>query len=203
MPEPTGGTPTPESGTQTGGTHDGKTGGETPQITPDMQAIIDARVSEATKKANKEAETNRLKLKEFEDKQKAEADKKLADDKKFEELATQREKEVNDLKAQLAEKDAYKARLDAIEAERKQELLAKIPAEKREAFKDFSNDQLKVVVDNLPAGQQPPGTSQGSERQQGGSADKDAKDYTEDELLALKRTNPAKYNEILQKLYRG
>lgn len=200
MSEPTGGKPNTGSETQTGGEQQGESTGGKPQFTPEQQTYIDAEKAKATKKANDEAAASRLELKAMKDKQKADEDAKLAADKKFEELATQREKEINDLKAQVADKDAMKAQIDAIQAERKAELLARLPTEKREAFKDFSNEQLKIVVDNIPSQTQPHGQSQGSEQQQGG-AEKAAKDYTESELLALRTTNPVKYAKILKELY--
>lgn len=143
--------------------------GETPEATqkpviaPEIQAIIDAQIAEATKKANAEAAASRVKLKEITDAQKAAADAKLADEKRFEELAAQRAAELAAAQSRLSEMEQYKTQVETMTAKRHAELLAKVPEANRPALAGFTVDQLEAVVGILPNS---PGQSQGSDRQQ-------------------------------------
>jgi len=163
MPEPTDGTPNTGSETPTGGEQQGANTGETPKITPELQKIIDEQVSAATKKANEEAAKNRLKLKEFEEKQKAEAEKKLEEQKEFEKLANTRKTELETLTAE--NERLKKIEADALERDKQRhdELLKKIPEAQRDNYKEFTTHQLELVTRTLSVN----ANSQGSERQQG------------------------------------
>ncbi len=164
MDEQTGATPKPEGATPAGGTQEGANSGGTPQVTPEMQALIDAQIAAATKKANAEAMTFRQELAAIKAKEKADADAKLIAEKKFEELATQQAAELAAAKAQLADYETYKAKVAAIEAARHTELLSRVPEANRAAFQDFTIAQLEKVVGLLPT---TPPQSQGNERKQG------------------------------------
>lgn len=134
-----------------------------PVIAPEIQAIIDAQIAEATKKANAEAAASRVKLKEITDAQKLAADAKLADEKRFEELAAQRAAELAEAQSRLSEMEQYKTKVEEMTAKRYAELLAKVPETNRAALAGFTVDQLEAVVGILPTS---PGQSQGSDRQQ-------------------------------------
>lgn len=162
-PEPTGGTPTPESATPTGGTQEGGNAGAMPVITPELQAIIDAEKAKATKKANEEAAASRLELKALKDKQKAEEEAKMAENNQFKELA---ERHKAELAAAQAERDAllpFKQQAEEFAKQRHEELLKKIPEAQRDFYKDFTTAQLETVAATLSATL----NGQGSERQGG------------------------------------
>lgn len=161
MPEPTGGTPSPESATQTGGTQEGANASETLKITPEMQKLIDEQISAATKKANDEAARHRLKLKEIEDKQKAEADAKLQEEKKFEELANTRKTELETLKAENERLKKIEESAVERDKQRHADLLKKIPETQRDVYKTFTTEQLEIVLKTIET----TGNSQGNERQ--------------------------------------
>ena len=108
----------------------------------------------AVSKLRDENGKRRLELRDVEaerDRYKAEAEKLTGEKAKFEETLTSAKEEA----------ETYKAERDTVIDARKAELLERIPDEtKREAVKDFSLEQLAVVVDFLPP-TQPPG-SQGT-----------------------------------------
>lgn len=130
-------------------------------VTPEIQKIIDERIAEATKKANSEAATHRHKLKEIEEANKKAEEAKLAEQGKFKELLEQREAELAKLKQSASELEVYKVKMAQIEAEQKTALLAKLPEAQRKKFDSFTVEQLKAVVEALPANVN---NSQGSER---------------------------------------
>lgn len=96
------------------------------------------KVQEAREAAETRAAEAERKLKEREDADKKAADAKLLEDKKYEELAVQREKEATDAKAEAeaakAEANAAKAKLKEVEDQQETEfnaLLETIPEDKR------------------------------------------------------------------------
>lgn len=104
-------TSTEETGTETGETPETTTADPAPP-TEKSKSEIPPEVERALRKANKEAETLRLKLKEIEDKDKTEA-QRLA------EKAQEAEKEASDLRAELLRLKVAAAKgLTAKQAER-------------------------------------------------------------------------------------
>lgn len=149
---------------------------------------------EERKKANEEAAAYRLKEKERLEKEQLEQGKTT-------ELTIALQKERDELAAKIAaleasEKDKTE-KLTAIETARKNELLSKLPAEKRAAYEGFDLTVLEQITKDF-AGAAPSGNSQGNERGTAGVNNGAFQVLSPEAALELKRTNPAAYHKYLE-----
>ena len=132
------------------------------------------RAKAERKKANEEAAAYRLKEKERLEKEQLEQGKTT-------ELTIALQKERDELAAKIAaleasEKDKTE-KLTAIETARKNELLSKLPAEKRAAYEGFDLTVLEQIAKDF-AGAVPSGNSQGNDRGTASSTAGEKPEYT-------------------------
>lgn len=132
------------------------------------------RAKAERKKANEEAAAYRLKEKERLEKEQLEQGKTT-------ELTIALQKERDELAAKIAaleasEKDKTE-KLTAIETARKNELLSKLPAEKRAAYEGFDLTVLEQITKDF-AGAAPSGNSQGNDRGTASSTAGEKPEYT-------------------------
>jgi len=186
MPDPNAGSPADApSGEQNAG---GNTG-----ITAEAQAIID-KLTKEREAANKEAAAYRI-----EKKQREEAEQLAKGE--LTTLTTNLQKERDEMAAKIAaleasEKDKTE-KLTAIETARKNELLSKLPADKRTAYEGFDLTVLEQITKDF-AGAAPSGNSQGNERGAAGASNGAFQVLSPEAALELKRTNPAAYHKYLE-----
>lgn len=132
------------------------------------------RAKAERKKANEEAAAYRLKEKERLEKEQLEQGKTT-------ELTIALQKERDELAAKIAaleasEKDKTE-KLTAIETARKNELLSKLPAEKRASYEGFDLTVLEQIAKDF-AGAVPSGNSQGNDRGTASSTAGEKPEYT-------------------------
>ena len=136
------------------------------------------------KELRTEAADNRIKAKEFET-------QKLTLENELKALKD----ELLKAKNIVDEYGVIKEQNNKLLEERKSELLSKIPEGKRDSFKDFNLDALKVVVSNLiDVTSQSPGTLPLPEQ----GKEKEFSEMTEPELLKFMQENPSGYAKALQ-----
>lgn len=185
MPDPN----TP-SGVDTGSPENSTDTGKYPA---DVQKVIDeanARVAKAEaerKKANEEAASYRLKEKEA-------ADKKAIENGEAAKLVESLTKQLEETKSLS---DAQKAKLDKVEADRRKELIARLPADKAQNYEAVPLEILETIAADF-ATPPPPGNSQGSDR---GASSNGAVSTpkTQEEMYELLKSNPAAFDNLIKK----
>lgn len=152
----------------------------------ELQAKLEKEAAER-KKANDEAASYRVKEREA-------REKKQIEDGQSKELAESLRKELDETK-KLA--DERQSRLDKIEADTRAELLARLPENIRDEYKEFGLDALRTVSKHL-AIVPPPGNSQGSDR---GASSNGAVSTpkTQEEMYELLKSNPAAFDNLIKK----
>ena len=148
----------------------------------------------AVSKLRDENGKRRLELRDVEaerDRYKAEAEKLTGEKAKFEETLTSAKEEA----------ETYKAERDTVIDARKAELLERIPDEtKREAVKDFSLEQLAVVVDFLPPTQPPGSQGTGAVSEGVNYETLKASEMSDEMMTKLRQENPALYQQKLSEM---
>ncbi len=112
---------------------------------PDQEEFINTRIAEATKKANEEAKQSRLKLKEYEDAQRAEREQRLKEANEFKTLYDESKATIAELTNKIALQEARIAELEQIEKKAKDAE----EKERKSLLASFS-DADKLVMKDLP-----------------------------------------------------
>jgi PAB1-binding protein PBP1 len=176
-------------------------------LTPEQQALVQAQIAEATKKANAEAAAARVKLKELKDAEEAKIAEQQKAQGQFKELYEKTKAELDSAKPLL---ETLEAKYATLEASRKGELLARLPQDKRESYKDFPLDILEKIATDFGGNASAPANSLGSVSGSqpsvtGANATFDA--LTDEQREQLLKTNPSLFdkmlNEHLRKQYLG
>lgn len=173
------------------------TGGENKVVfTPEQQAVIDAQIVAATSKANGEAAAYRVKENERKAAEAKAAEDKLIADGKSKELAESLQKELAETKS-LAE--AQKAKLDKVEADRRKELIARLPQDKAKNYETVPLDILETIAADFAAAPAS-GNSQGNDRGGGsGGSELTLEGMSLTQLYELMKTNPTAYKKLMDK----
>ncbi len=185
MPEPNtlsgGETGSPENGTESG------------KYSADVQKVIDELTAKAAKaeterkKANEEAAAYRLKEKEA-------ADKKAIENGEAAKIVESLTKELEETKSLTA---AQKAKLDKVEADRRKELLSRLPQDKVKNYEGIELSVLELIAKDF-AVEQPSGNSQGGERGGGnGGVPLTLEGMNQTQLLKLMNENPEAYKKLM------
>ena len=114
----------------------------------------------------------------------------------YEEVVKSLEEKIQTLESQtakMAELEQAKAKLDAMQAKMREDLIAKLPEDKREAAKDLSVEQLQFAVSLLPEEERV--IVDGKKRTGGDLLGKSWWEMSSEERVEFSRAHPDKVKE--------
>jgi hypothetical protein len=149
----------------------------------------------AERKARRDLERR---MEELEANRSKEDEEKLANEKKWEDLAAKRQARITELEGQLTALEATKTELDAMKASRRSELVERLPETIRAEFagEDVTIAELERAV--KMAGAIAPGeTRKNSTGSEGAGEGSGGANPSLDDIEALKKSDPAAYQKAL------
>jgi septal ring factor EnvC (AmiA/AmiB activator) len=123
-----------------------------------------------------------------------------AEQKKAEEIARKNgeyEKLYNEIKPKAEEAKILAEKLEKLEQQRRDDLLSKLPDDKKKKYEKFDIDVLSAIVSDFATVQQVTTTSPGTQTAKKSIADKGFADMNDAERLEVMNQNPSLYAKLI------